>query len=196
MNADTPRFRTKTTSRSAFTRWGAGLLTLSCCALLALPASAGNRSSASSRIQVPVVDVEPRYRDVSRRIPEQVCYIEQVPHSRSRNNSHTPELIGGIIGGAIGNKVGSKKRNKQVGAVVGAILGASIANDIDRRNHQSHRGYRDQEVCNTEYRTEYDQELRGYTVLYEYQGVIHEVYSRRHPGDYLTLDVRVTPVLP
>jgi len=126
--------------------------------------------------------------------------------------SRTPGVVGAILGGAIGHSVGHGKKNKKIGTAVGAILGGTIGADISRRNHERYQSrlyergydrgpdgryegvsYRTERVCRVEqdYRTE--ERISGYDVTYAYGGRTYSTVTRHAPGDYLDVNVQVTP---
>lgn len=157
-----------------------------------------------------VVNAQPVYRSVSRQIPRQECHIESVsyqeanPHYQGNKSYHsgTPMILGGLIGGAIGHKAGHHKKAKNAGAVVGALLGGSIGRDLysrSQRNQQQNyepqtiTRYRDEEVCQTRYHTEFEEVLDGYDVNYVYQGRNYFTRMKRDPGRDLRVAVNVRP---
>ncbi|MYM64766.1 glycine zipper 2TM domain-containing protein [Pseudomaricurvus sp. HS19] len=143
-----------------------------------------------------VTHVEPIYETIAHRIPEQSCYIETryVPVEQSR--SHTPMILGAIIGGALGNELGHNSSNKKVGAAVGGILGGSIGRDIgNSRNRDSgHTRVVEEEVCETQYRTEHEQRIVGYNVDYRYQGHDYRTQTDYDPGKRIKVAVNVRPM--
>ena len=74
---------------------------------------------------------------------------------------------------------------------MGGLIGASIGNDASKGGRVV--SYRDREVCNTHYRTEYEQRLVGYDVSYAYQGRIYQTRTNHHPGDRIAVAVDVRP---
>ncbi len=144
-----------------------------------------------------VVDVEPISRSVSRRVPRERCWTEQVAEAypRQHGGSYTNEIIGGVIGGAIGNAIGHNKSNRKVQAVIGAALGASIAHDLERRNYQpASIGYREVERCALSHEVEYHEEIIGYRVTYRYHGQTYHTRMDRHPGKRIPVRVDVQPL--
>ncbi len=141
-----------------------------------------------------VTNVDPVYKTVSHRIPEQSCWIETSYEPVYRGHQPgTPMILGTLIGGAIGNKLGHSNTNKKVGAVAGAILGGSIASDINHKNN-NHTVAHDQEVCDTVYRTEYEELLVGYDVSYRYHDRHYTSRMNEHPGKRIKVEVAVRPV--
>lgn len=175
-------------------------LALVSCLLLALPlsglqaASNHNKHSQTQRHTdyAKVVDVDPIYKTVSHRVPERSCWTETVYEPVHKSGSYTSAILGTLIGGAIGNEVGHSNKNKKVGAVAGALLGASIARDYKGSNTQTVA--RDNEVCETRHRTEYEERLVGYNVAYRYQGRRYTTRMDRRPGDRIKVAVQVKPV--
>jgi uncharacterized protein YcfJ len=144
-----------------------------------------------------VTHVEPVYTTVEHRIPRETCWKDTVrTDKRAHRQSGTPVILGGVIGGLLGNELGDNRDNKRIGAVVGSILGASIASDIQgqhpSRNH--HRRYEEIERCEISHTSEIEQVLDGYEVDYRYRGKNYSTFMKHHPGDQLTVSVRVDPL--
>ncbi len=141
--------------------------------------------------QARVVSATPIYRTVSVPDQQEVCWEEDVRHSRHR--SHTGAIAGGVIGGAVGRQFGGG-RGKDALTAVGAILGATIGNDV-QRNREYRRGNRSrtETVCRVEQRYYQEERISGYDVAYEYDGRIYQTRTNRHPGDYIDVEVNVRP---
>lgn len=150
----------------------------------------------SHRDYAKVVEVEPIYKTITHRVPVQSCWVETVQEPvRHSARTATPALLGALIGGALGNELGHKKSNKRVGAAAGAILGASIGNDIGRRHSGHTETYTyDQEVCDTDYSTEYEEKLVGYDVSYQYHGRTYSTRMNEHPGKKIPVAVDIRPI--
>ncbi len=94
-----------------------------------------------------VIHVEPKYRIVTRRIPQRTCdaprYHQpyQTRH-QSHQRRHRPEavFIGGVIGGAIGHELTrSVNGRSHPGAVVaGAAIGAGLVAGHQHHNNSRH----------------------------------------------------------
>lgn len=132
-----------------------------------------------------VVDARPIYRQVAIDVPRESCRVRTVAHERRSGDSFAGTVVGGLVGAAIGHEIG----NGRGGATaVGGLIGASIGNDAasDRRV-----SYRDEEVCRTQYRTEYENRIVGYDVTYRYNGRTYQTRTDRHPGDRIPVSVAV-----
>jgi len=134
-----------------------------------------------------VVDARPIYRRVAVEVPREYCGVRTVAREEYRRDSDSfgGTVVGGLVGAAIGHEIG----NGRGGATaVGGLIGASIGNDASKGRTVR---YRDEEVCRTEYRTEYQQRIVGYDVSYSYQGRMYQTHTDRHPGDRIAVDVAV-----
>lgn len=152
---------------------------------------AGGRSHDRYFDFAKVVGVEPIMEVVRVEDPREVCWTEQVTHTRPRGNrSVTPEILGVIIGGVVGNQFGSG-RGKDLATVAGAALGGSIAHDRKIRRHGYGYDTYTEPVQRCEIRSEYYEEERivGYDVAYRYNRKIYHTRMDRDPGD--TIRVRV-----
>jgi uncharacterized protein YcfJ len=124
-----------------------------------------------------VVDARPIYRQVAIEVPRDSCRVQTVARERRSGDSFGGTVLGGLVGAAIGHELGNGRGSA---TAVGGLIGASIGNDAG--SNRSVR-YRDEEVCRTEYRTEYEQRIIGYDVSYSYNGRIYQTRTDRHPGD-------------
>lgn len=135
-----------------------------------------------------VLSARPIYQRVAIDSPRESCHVETYAHETRRGgDSFAGTVVGGLVGAAIGHELGNGRGDA---TAVGGLIGASIGNDA---NKQRVVRYRDEEVCNTYYRTEYEQRLVGYDVSYSYLGRIYQTRTDRHPGDRILVDVNVRP---
>lgn len=160
--------------------------------LIALPAAARHHDHHTRYARV--IDARPIYQSASYQVPEQVCHYETVSYRDNDGpRSYTGTIVGGLVGAAVGHELGNSKRNKDVGAVAGGLLGATIGRDVSNRNNRTTTRYRDEQVCQTRYRSEYSQHITGYNVTYRYKGRVYQTQTRHHPGDRIPVDVQVRP---
>lgn len=135
-----------------------------------------------------VVSARPIYQRVAIDVPRESCHVQTYAReSRRGGDSFAGTVVGGLVGAAIGHEIGHGRGGA---TAVGGLIGASIGNDAGKQRVVS---YRDEEVCNTRYRTEYEQQLVGYDVSYSYLGRIYQTRTDRHPGDRIVVDVNVRP---
>ena len=137
-----------------------------------------------------VISARPIYERVAVDVPDEACRVETVAREEPRRggDSFAGTVVGGLVGAALGHELG----NGRGGATaVGGLIGASIGNDASKGSRVV--SYRDQEVCNTHYHTEYEQHLVGYDVSYSYQGRIYQTRTDHHPGDRIAVAVDVRP---
>jgi len=125
-----------------------------------------------------VVSSQPIYRTVAVEVPMDSCRAETVAYSERRGgNSLEGAVVGGVIGAAIGHEVGRSGH----ATAAGGVIGAAIGNEVGSGSHRVTR-YEDREVCSTRYRTEYQRQLVGYDVVYDYDDRIYHTETRHHPG--------------
>lgn len=127
-----------------------------------------------------VLDSRPIYRQVAVEVPRESCRVQTVAHER-RSDSFGGTVVGGLVGAAIGRELGHGSGGAMA---AGGLMGAAIGNDVGGRRSVQ---YRDQEVCRTYYRTEYEQRIVGYDVRYSYQGRVYQTRTDRHPGDRIAV---------
>ena len=146
-----------------------------------------------------VVSATAVYEPVRTVTPETECWTEQVTyeHRSNRVDSPVPMILGATVGGILGRGFGHRRSSKRRGTVVGAILGGTIGHQIGRggKNSPSHsqRSYRDEERCETVSKVTWEDELRGYDVVYRYNGREYETHMTDAPGDRIRVIVNVVP---
>ncbi|MDD2834337.1 MAG: glycine zipper 2TM domain-containing protein [Methylotenera sp.] len=156
-------------------------------ALFALPAMADHQYTDTAR----VLSVSPQTERVN--VPRQECRTEyqQQSYSHDHQNSITGAVIGGIAGGLLGNTVGrgnGRVAATAIGAGVGAIAGDRIANN---RNSNVTTRTVPVETC---YQVDNWQTVNaGYYVTYEYHGRTYSTVTSEHPGQYISVNVAVSP---
>ncbi len=143
-----------------------------------------------------VTQVDPIYQTIKHEVPERSCWLETRYEPVDDHKSYTPVVLGTLIGGALGNELGHNKSNKKVGAVVGGALGATLARDWSHASRDSRSASRpvSEEVCETRYRSEYEERVVGYNVTYRYQGQVYHTRTDQHPGKRIPVAVQVTPI--
>jgi uncharacterized protein YcfJ len=121
---------------------------------------------ADTKVYGRVTHVEPIYSRTYVEVPQSVCYDVQVPVTGRANASTGDVLAGALIGGAIGNQFGGGS-GQDAATVLGAILGADAAN---KNGRQVVTGYRVERQCDTQYVTDVQQTISGWTVYYKWKG--------------------------
>ncbi len=158
-----------------------------------------------------VLDVEPVYRTVTVRVPEQECWQEEVhtqtvyyndaPWDRHRSTAGAT-IAGGLIGGVIGRQFGDGK-GRDAMTVVGTLVGSAIANsNAQRRNYHARgyaRSYSQPSVdyvrrCETVSRVRHEERIDGYRVTYLYNGSEFTTRTDHDPGHRIPVRVSITPV--
>jgi len=137
-----------------------------------------------------VLSVEPVYRYFKEPVRDHSCV--QYEPGRAGYNSHTATVLGAVIGGALGHRIGDSHGDPKVAAVAGGLLGASLGRDMDRRANY-HRGLRVEGPCRVQHREETRRQLVEYKVSYRYNGEVHLARMDYDPGEWVKLDVNVTP---
>jgi len=134
-----------------------------------------------------VIDARPIYQRVAVDVPRQSCGVRTVAYEERRRggDSFAGTVMGGLVGAAIGHELGN---GRGAATAAGGLIGASIGNDASRGGRVVN--YRDEEVCSTRYRTEYEERIVGYDVSYSYHGRVYQTQTDRHPGDRIAVDGR------
>lgn len=137
-----------------------------------------------------ITHVEPVYSNTYVDVPQTVCYDVEVPVT-SRTRAGTGDVLAGaIIGGAIGNQFGGGS-GKDAATVLGAILGADIVN---KNGQQVVTGYRYERKCETQYVTDIQHNISGWTVYYRWNDITGSFNTARDNyvvGDRVLLNVTV-----
>ena len=151
-------------------------------------------TSASADEYATITAVKPNYQNVQVPRYRTDCRVNQVPIYGNVQNGQASTgdtIVGAIIGGAIGNQVGGGS-GKDAATVLGAIIGADVAN---KRGSQSQEivGYREEQTCKNVTYYETQEELKNYTIRYEWRGIqgSTRTYNNYRVGDRIPVEVTV-----
>ena len=163
------------------------LLTASVLALVATSAAAQTKYAT-------ITNVQPNYQTVYMNVPQQQCQNIQVPVYGTVKNGQASTgdtILGAVIGGAIGNQFGNGS-GRDAATVLGAIIGADVANKKPRHSQQI-IGYREEQTCNNVTYYETQQELKNYTIRYEWRGMQGKTvtYNNYRVGDRIPVEVTI-----
>ncbi len=148
--------------------------------LFGIVAVSGLRSATFSYTEyIEVARSEPVYRTVTKRIPYQECWDEEVPVTYQEGPSdNLGALIGGVAGGILGHQIG-EGGGKTAATVGGAIIGTLVGKNLSSRETHSNEGYKIVKRCRTRYEEHREQVTRGYKNVAYYQGREIVKYSPR-----------------
>lgn len=136
-----------------------------------------------------VVSITPEYQQIS--TPRQECYDEPAPrrpYYRSEDRSYGGALIGGITGAIVGNQVG-RGHGREAATAIGAVTGALVGDRIQNRNGDDSWDPRTTRRCRDV--SQWENQLTGYRVMYEYGGHRYATVMSRDPGNYVRVRVSV-----
>ncbi|MEN8106590.1 MAG: glycine zipper 2TM domain-containing protein [Pseudomonadota bacterium] len=140
-----------------------------------------------------VINAEPLYETVEVAHPVTECWTERVTRNEHRHGDYLAPIAGGIVGGVVGKKIG-RGRGKTALTIAGTLLGASLG----QQYNSSHSGRRQRvehvRRCETVDRYEREEQLTGYRVKYRYEGQTYYTQTTEHPGKFIPVRVRVSPV--
>ena len=159
--------------------------------LLATVAMVCFASTASANEFATITKITPNYQNVSVPQYRTDCKIVEVPIYGGRKQASTADaFVGAIIGGAIGNQFGGGS-GKDAATVLGAIVGADVANK--KGSQEQIIGYRQEQVCQNVTFYETQEELKNYTIRYEWRGIVGKTvtYNKYRVGDRIPVDVTV-----
>jgi len=159
--------------------------------LLATVAILGMATAAQAAEYATITKITPNYQNVSVPQYRTDCRMNEVPiYGRSGQASTGDTVFGAIIGGALGNQVGGGS-GKDAMTVLGAIIGADVANK--KGGQQQIIGYRQEQTCNNVTFYETQEELKNYTIRYEWNGIVGKTvtYNNYRVGDRLPIRVSI-----
>lgn len=183
-------------SRSAAITLATGL-TLSLFAVIFNEAQAqgwhtGERRAEPS-IMVRVLSATPNLDRISE--TRQQCHYEtqQVPVTTAGSSGTGGAILGALAGGLLASQVG-KGTGKHVAIAAGSATGAMIGKNMAEQPGSTNYVSQQIQVCRP--LTQQREQVRDYTVRYEYQGQEYTVNLPQHPGQWLKLTVShgVSPV--
>ena len=138
-----------------------------------------------------ITKVTPNYQNVSVPNHRTDCKIVEVPIYGGTGQASTGDtVLGAVIGGAVGNQFGSGS-GKDAMTVLGAIVGADIANK--KGGQQQIVGYRQEQVCQNVTFYETQEQLKNYTITYEWNGMQGRTvtYNNYRVGDRIPVTVSI-----
>jgi uncharacterized protein YcfJ len=168
--------------------------------LVAGPAAAGEYAYSRDRHQAvydyaKVVSVTPVVRYVTVTTPVKECWEDMEHYTRTHANPGRAgkTLFGAILGGVIGHQFGSGRGN-DAATVAGTLIGAAVANGSDNRPYYRTTEYsRPVRRCETNYRSQKEERIDGYDVVYRYHGQKYATRMPYDPGKKLKIRVDVRP---
>lgn len=150
------------------------------------PAMATDQYSDTAR----VISATPQTERVN--MPRQECRTEyqQQSYNYGGDRSIAGAVIGGIAGGLLGNTIGRGK-GRIAAAAVGAGIGAITGDRIGNQNNTT--ATRSVPVQNCYQVDNWQTVNAGYLVTYEYNGRSYTTVTNSHPGQYIDVNVAVSP---
>ncbi len=142
------------------------------------------------RVYGRVLSVEPVYRVYSYQGDRNSCIRWQPDGDHGR--SWTPTVLGGVIGAAVGYGLGEDHGDPEVATIAGSLLGASVGRDIGRHLHVN-RQLQVRGPCTPEQRDYRQREPVEYVVTYRYNGQVYRERMDHDPGEWVKLNVEVSP---
>ena len=141
-----------------------------------------------------VIEARPLYETVEVAQPVTHCWTERVTRNNHRHGDYIAPIAGGIVGGLLGNELG-RGRGKTALTVAGTLLGASLGHNYNNTSHYRQRPTVEHvRRCETIDRYEQEQQLVGYRVEYRYEGKTYYTQTTQHPGKFIRVRVKVSPV--
>ena len=139
-------------------------------ATVAIIGSMSFAASANAQEYATITNVNPNYQNVQVPRYRTDCRVNQVP-----------------IYGSVKNGQASTGDT-----ILGAIIGADVANKKPRTSQQI-IGYREEQTCNNVTFYETQQELKNYTIRYEWNGIVGKTvtYNNYRVGDRLPIRVSI-----
>jgi uncharacterized protein YcfJ len=136
-------------------------------ALLSLGVFASDYGNVSDVEYVPVTQSVPIYTMITRMVPHEVCQDQQVAvQQQSSGNNAVAGIIGGVIGGVLGHQIGGGS-GKVAATIGGATLGTMVGQNAASDTQTSYQTVR---RCFTQYESQRERVLTGYTNYAKYRG--------------------------
>lgn len=169
--------------------------------LTILTATALSLSAGSFSIEdkARVIKSIPEYKIITKRVPYEECWDEEVPVKRYSQNYYEDDndniigtIIGGAAGGIIGHQIGGGS-GKTVATVGGAILGSMVGHRLskhDRPHREYHNDYQIRKRCSTKYHSVQEEKFIGYKNIATYKGK-KIIKISRHKLRYIPVSIRV-----
>ena len=147
-------------------------------AILTLSLIALQAESFTITDRVRVSQSEPAYQNITKRIPYQECWDEQIPVRHGGSGGNNQNVIGTIIGGAgggvLGHQIGGgtgKTAATIGGAIIGSLLGGKYIGDgSQNRSEDPYTTYETKRRCNTKYSEQKESKFIGYKNIAHYKG--------------------------
>lgn len=143
-----------------------------------------------------VISADPIINYVTVQTPVRECWEEMQYYTVDRNAGRRggSTLLGAIIGGVVGHQIGSGRGN-DAATVAGTLIGAAIGNESARARHGSgvERYGRPVERCETRYRSQQEERIDGYRVMYRYNGQKYVTEMPYDPGKRIKVRVDIRP---
>jgi len=169
------------------------IMTVLICGTSALAFSGAAVSGHGFTGKAKVIEAQPLYETVEVAQPVTECWTERVTRNHHRRGDYVAPIAGGILGGVLGHQFG-RGSGKTALTVAGTLLGASLGQEHNRSYHRQRPTVDHVRRCETVNRYEQEQQLTGYRVKYRYEGQTYYTQTTDHPGKFIPVRVRVTPV--
>lgn len=145
-------------------------------------------TSALAQELATITKIQPNYVTIQTPRVRTECTIVEVPIYGQAQSDAAGAITGAIIGGALGNQIGNGS-GKDVATGLGAILGAQIGG----KRQGGIVGYRQEEKCHNVRYHETGEELKNYTIWYEWNGVQgrSHTYNTYRVGDKIPVWVSI-----
>ena len=137
-----------------------------------------------------VLSSRPVIRYVTVRTPVRECWQDTEYYSAYERHPGRAgkTLAGAIIGGVIGHQFG-RGRGNDAATVAGSMIGAAIGHGPVSRVQYS----RPVERCDTRYRSQRQQRIDGYDVVYRYKGQSYATRMPYDPGSRIKVRIDIRP---
>ncbi len=144
-----------------------------------------------------VISSEPIVRYVTVVTPVQECWEDTEYYTVAQRPRGTAggAIVGAIIGGVIGNQFGHG-HNRDAATVFGTLAGAAIGSEVATAKaggYATTQYARPVRRCQTTDRTQEEERIDGYRVIYVYNGQKYATRMPTDPGRRLRIRVDVRP---
>jgi len=146
--------------------------------------------------KVKVTSSEPIYRTITKKIPYEECWNEEIPisHGGRSGQNAIGSIVGGAAGGILGHQVGKGRGNTAAtigGAIIGTMLGYQyIGNGSQNYYQEPYTTYETRQRCTTKYTQEEEDQFVGYKNIANYEGRTIVKVSRKKIR-YIRLNINI-----
>ena len=149
------------------------------------------RDYARGKHYARVLSVQPLYERRRGRTESHSC-VQWSEQYDARHSAWAPTIVGGVLGSAIGYHLGEDHGDPEVATIAGGLLGAAAGHGLGRHAYEA-KHIRVAGPCQPMARGRHESRRVEYLVTYRYNGRIYREHLDYDPGEWVRLNVEVSP---